>query len=394
MMNYVQDINSIMEKLDANVRESIGMDTIMIETGALSKIVPYVKQRGMKRIMLVADSQTYEVAAKQLEHYFKEDGTVEASTTILTANKVSDVVADEQTIVELILAIQQHHPEVVIAVGSGTIHDVVRYAAHTISLPFISVPTAPSVDGFNSKGAPIIIRGFKKTIVAIGPDAVFADLNILVKAPKSLIAAGFGDILGKYTSLFDWKFGSLTNNEPYLPISEEITVNALHKCVRSADSIAAGEEAGIAHLMSALIESGIAMLIFGKSHPASGAEHHLSHYWEMEFIKQGYKQLLHGAKVGVSCIVIASLYHRLAEQDFGLQPNVKPVVTEHWSEIKQLLSELPSRQVLTELLAKVGGPTTIDELGVTQELCNLSLEQAHHIRIERYTLLHAYNTTE
>ena len=383
-----------MEQLDASMRESVGMDVIMIESGALSKFVPYVKQRGLKRVMLVADSKTYEVAAKQLEQYFHEDGTVEATTTLLTANKVGDVIADEQTIVELILAIQQHHPEVIIAVGSGTIHDVVRYAAHTVSLPFISVPTAPSVDGFNSKGAPIIIRGFKKTIVAIGPDAVFADLSILVNAPKSLIAAGFGDILGKYTSLFDWKFGSLTNDEPYLPISEEVTVNALHKCVRAVDSIAAGEEAGVAQLMSALIESGIAMLIFGKSHPASGAEHHLSHYWEMEFIKQGYKQLLHGAKVGVSCIVIASLYHQLAEQDFGLQSDVNPTVTQHWEEIKQLLNELPSAQVLTELLAKVGGPTTIAELGISPELCKISLEQAHHIRIERYTLLHAHNTSK
>lgn len=392
MMNYVQDINSIMEKLDTNVRESIGMDVIVIEAGALSKLVPYVQQRGMTKVMLVADSRTYEVAAKQLEQYFNEADTVEATTTLLTANKVGDVIADEQTIVELLLALQQHHPDVVIAVGSGTIHDVVRYAAYTVSLPFISVPTAPSVDGFNSKGAPIIIRGFKKTIVAIGPDAVFADLDILVKAPKSLIAAGFGDILGKYTSLFDWKFGSLTNNEPYLPISEEITVNALRKCVQATDSIAAGEEAGIAHLMSALIESGIAMLIFGKSHPASGAEHHISHYWEMEFIKQGYKQLLHGAKVGVSCIQIATLYHQLAEQDFGLQPNVKATVAEHWDEIKQLLSELPSAQRLTELLSKVGGPTTIAELSISPQLCDISLEQAHHIRSERYTLLHAYNT--
>lgn len=392
-MNYVHDINSIMEQLDEEVSKSIGMDLIMIEAGALKQIVPYVKRRGINKVMLVADAHTYDVAAQQLEQYFSKAVAVEATTTILTANKVGDVIADEQTIVELLLAIQQHKPDVVIAVGSGTIHDVVRYASHTVSIPFISVPTAPSVDGFNSKGAPIIIRGFKKTIVAIGPDAVFADLDILVKAPRALIAAGFGDILGKYTSLFDWKFGTLTNDEPYLPIADEITVNALNKCVRAADSIAAGEEAGIAHLMSALIESGIAMLIFGKSHPASGAEHHLSHYWEMEFIKRGNKQLLHGAKVGVSCIQIAGLYRELAECDFGMNSNVRPSVQQHWAEIKQLISKLPSAETLTKLLVKVGGPTTIDELGISEELRNEGLVLAHHIRPERYTLLQAYNAS-
>ncbi len=104
-----------------------------------------------------------------------------------------------------------------------------------------------------------------------------------------MVAAGFGDMLGKYTSLFDWKFGSLTAGEPYSQTAADITRNALQMCVDHAESIAKRDEDGIRLLISALIESGLAMLLFGQSHPASGAEHHLSHYWEMEYIRLGKK---------------------------------------------------------------------------------------------------------
>ncbi|GIP15877.1 glycerol-1-phosphate dehydrogenase [NAD(P)+] [Paenibacillus montaniterrae] len=390
-MSYTADIDAIMKGLEPEVQASIGMDKIVIEAGALQLVAPYVLQH-FQRIMLVVDEHTYKVAGQQLEGELKRDAQ-SLHTVFITPNIVDDVVADEQSLIELSLAAKQHKPEVLVAVGSGTLHDITRMVGYLFELPFISVPTAPSVDGFNSKGAPIIVRGEKKTIVSIGPNAVFADLHILQAAPRRLIAAGFGDILGKYTSLFDWKFGCLTNAEPYMEQAYTITKQALHKCVHAASLIEAGDQEGIAYLMSGLIESGIAMLIFGKSHPASGAEHHVSHYWEMSFIKQGRKQLLHGAKVGVSCILIAELYHRLAAEDFGLRQGVRDSVRENWQQIKELVAEMPSAVALKEMLGKVGGATTVTELGISQELAEEALRSAHHVRPERYTLLHAFNTT-
>jgi len=389
-MSYTANIDSIMNGLAPELRASIGMDTIVVEAGALKKLVPYVLQR-YQHVMLVVDEHTYKVAGKKLESELNLEAR-SLHTVFISPNAIEDVVADEQSIVELALAAKQFQPDVLIAVGSGTLHDITRMAGFILNLPFISVPTAPSVDGFNSKGAPVILRGEKKTIVSIGPVAVFADLDILRKAPRELIAAGFGDIVGKFTSLFDWKFGQLTNQEPYMEQAYLITKHALDKCVKAADLIELGDQEGIAYLISGLIESGIAMLIFGKSHPASGAEHHLSHYWEMDFIKQGRKQLLHGAKVGVACTIIAELYHRLAEEEFGLQPDVRESVRVNWEEIKQHIAEIPSAAELRAMIAKVGGPTSIEELGVPSELAETALKYAHLVRPERYTLLHAYNT--
>src|SRR5690606_19091430 len=204
----------------------------------------------------------------------------------------------------------------------------------------------------------------------------------------------FGDILGKFTSLFDWTFGVLTNDEPYLEQAETMTREALMKCVDQVSLIAKRDEEGIASLMHALIESGIAMLLFGKSHPASGAEHHLSHFWEMDYIAAGRKQLLHGAKVGVACAQISKLYHQLAGEQFGMQAGVRAQVAANWADIVREISRIPGEEEIRGLLTAVGSPSTIEQLGVSQDLLEKSLQAAHLVRPERYTLLHARNERE
>lgn len=368
-----------------------GIDAIHLRAGALEELPLYLEQHAMHSVQLVVDANTYAVAGKRIEAEL-ERHRVQQHTTSIQANPIGDVIADEASIIQLLLDLQQHAPAAVIAIGGGTLHDIVRYAAYTAGLPFLSVPTAPSVDGFNSKGAPILVRGYKKTIAAIGPSAIFADLDLLAGAPQAMVAAGFGDMLGKYTSLFDWKFGACTRQEPYLEEAAAMTRQALLACVNQAALIARRDEEGIAILMNALIESGLAMLRFGKSHPASGSEHHLSHYWEMAYIAQGRKQLLHGAKVGVACIEISRLYHQLAAEQFGLQDGVPESIRDHWPSIATDIARIPDSRALGELLAAVGGPVTAAQLGISDELLQRSLLAAHTVRPERYTLLYARNT--
>ena len=375
---------TIKEQYESHIR------SIQIKAGALYDIAHYLEKKQYGRILLAVDEHTYVAAGKDLEQLLLQKH-FSILTTSITANAMNDVIADEASIVELLLDVQQHNADVVIAVGGGTIHDIVRYASYTAGIGFISVPTAPSVDGFNSKGAPIILRGYKKTILTHGPEAVFADLTIISNAPQPMIAAGFGDLIGKYTSLFDWKFGALTMGEHYSDDAAAITNSALQLCVKHAALIAKRDEEGISLLIQGLIQSGVAMLLFGQSHPASGAEHHLSHYWEMEYIKEGKKQLLHGAKVGCASIEIASLYHKLSTQDWGMSIQSNPRIGQHWDTIKQHLAAIPPGEELINLLAMTGGPTSYRHLGVSDELFARSMQHAHLVRPERYTMLHAYN---
>ncbi|MBD2868874.1 sn-glycerol-1-phosphate dehydrogenase [Paenibacillus arenilitoris] len=390
MTTVIERIKQAAGELDEQALARMAVNRIEIRAGALGEIPGYLETKGFRGVVLAADAHTYEAAGKTLQASLERSG-IAAALSKIKPNAAGDVIADEASIIQLILEIQRSSAQAVLAVGGGTIHDLARYAAYTKGIPFLSVPTSASVDGFNSKGAPIIVRGEKKTILAIGPDAIFADLDVLVKAPPALAAAGFGDMLGKYTSLFDWRFGALTAGEPYLKAAEDVTRAALLQCVKQAGLIARKQEEGIHTLIRSLIESGLAMLLFGQSHPASGAEHHLSHYWEMEYIRLGRRQLLHGAKVGAACAEISKLYHRLAEEDFGRQSGAKPTVAAHWDVIKQAIRQIPRDGELRELLRTVSGPVSTEELSVHPELLARSLREAHLIRPERYTLLHARN---
>lgn len=235
----------------------------------------------------------------------------------------------------------------------------------------------------------MIVRGVKKTFPAIGPVAIFADVDVLTKAPQQLVAAGFGDMLGKYTSLFDWKFSHLAAQEPYDEEVADMTEKALRACVEHVDEIGKRTEEGIRILMTSLIESGIAMLKFGQSHPASGAEHHLSHFWEMEYLRRGSRALLHGAKVGVACAEISRLYHDAAFR--GVYPGREPeMLKKHESQVREWLNEVPGEADIRSLLQRAGGPASLQELGIDDGLFADSVREAHRLR-DRHTLLRALN---
>jgi glycerol-1-phosphate dehydrogenase [NAD(P)+] len=382
MSQVLNNLKKAAPWLDDAALSAIAIDPIVIESGALRQVAPYLYDRGFKRVLIAADYNTHAAAGTQLWPRIADAG-ISVQTTLVKPDAQGDVIADEASLVQLMMDIRQTCAEAVIAVGSGTIHDIARYSAYLAGIPFISVPTAPSVDGFNSKGAPLIIRGEKKTLAAIAPDAIFADLDILCEAPTAMAAAGFGDMLGKYTSLFDWTYSAVTGNEPYDKAAAAITAQALRKCLDHAESIGRREPAGIRALTEALIESGLAMLLFGQSHPASGAEHHLSHYWEMEFLRLGRRALLHGAKVGAACAVI-SAHYRLVTSEYPELLSADP-------QLEQALAAVPTAEELKRLLTVVGGPTTPQELGIEEELLQRSLQEAHLIRANRCTLLRAYN---
>lgn len=365
-----------LERLKRETAEDPGFpERLVLATGVLPAAARYVADKRWRRALVVADEQTYAAAGRTLEAELAAAG-VEAHAVLVKPNAAGDVVADEASVVQVLLDVQARQADVLLAAGAGTLHDITRYAAYTAGKPFVSVPTAPSVDGFTSKGAPLLLRGEKITIPCIGPVALFADLRVLAEAPRRLMAAGFGDMLGKATSLFDWQIGRRFAGEPYDDRAADMTRQALDRCMRHAADIGRGTEEGILALMRSLLESGFAMLLFGRSHPASGAEHHLSHYWEMAFLREGRRQLLHGAKVGVASGMIADLYHAIGRE--------RP-------ELADLLAGLPAGDEIRGLLAEAGAPATAEALGIDDALVRRGLAEAHRVRPNRTTLLRLRN---
>lgn len=213
--------------------------------------------------------------------------------------------------------------DLILAVGSGTIHDLCRYVAHQRRIPFISVPTAASVDGFVSTVAAMTWDGMKKTIPARAPIYVFADTNIIKEAPHRLTASGISDLLGKYIALADWKIAHLVTGEYICGEIVELEYEALKEVVSSIGDFAENDGESYEKLMYALLLSGLAMQMTGNSRPASCAEHHMSHLWEMEVINQPL-DALHGEKVSVGMMQIRIKYAKIAEAIRAGSCNVRP----------------------------------------------------------------------
>jgi glycerol-1-phosphate dehydrogenase [NAD(P)+] len=379
-----------------NDHNDIPIETIMISDDALQQVVIYLQRKRYQTVALIVDQHTFEAAGRQLSALLQGE-QIHHTTCFIQPDENGDVIADEVSIVQALLEVP-HDVDAILAVGSGTIHDITRFCSYKMKVPFISVPTAPSVDGFTSMGAPLIIRGVKKTIQAQAPIAVFADINVLKQAPKRMIAAGFGDMIAKYTSLIDWRFGHLIAGEPYCPLVDKITQESLQECVSNIEKIAAAEEEGVQILMNALLQSGIAMLIMGQSYPASGGEHHLSHYWEMEFLRRKKPQVLHGAKVGVSTSLIAEVYtnyflillNDLRENKTLLGNKTIELLERNRQKIKEWFGSLPSPLELRLMMEKVEGACTPEQLGIDQELVDRGLKEAYRLR-DRFTILRFLN---
>jgi len=185
-----------------------------------------------------------------------------------------------------------------VAVGSGVITDIVRHAAHLSQRDFISVPTAASMDGYASAVAAMQVDGVKVTFSARAPLAIFADPAVIARAPAELTRAGLGDLLAKATAGVDWLAAHLLLGEPY---SESVAARVLEPLTFAVENAVRvmGRDSGAAEsLLSGLVQSGVAMAMIGNSRPASGAEHHASHFWDLLAARGLRSHAPHGLQVG------------------------------------------------------------------------------------------------
>ncbi len=314
-----------------------GLETqaAIVESGCLGKFEEYLSQYGIHGFRTVIyDENTY--AAPGVVRP-RADQEIVLNPNHLHANEIG---------VGLVMNQLSEQTEVLVAIGSGTIHDITRYCAYLRGIPFVSCPTAASVDGFCSSVAAMTWEGAKKTLTAVAPVLVLADTRVVAKAPLYLARSGFGDMIGKYIALADWRMAHALTGEFYCERIAGIMEQATGAVLDSAPGIAAGEESAYEKLIYGLLLSGIAMQMMGNSRPASGGEHHISHCIEMGPDELGvHSDALHGEKVGVGTLMAAAEYHRLAglsDDCWGDYPELKT------EEVQAVFGERLTRQVLEE----------------------------------------------
>src|SRR5438552_2551510 len=202
-----------------------------------------------------------------------------------------------------------------IAVGAGVINDVAKYAAHVAGLPYVSVPTAASMDGYAASGAAMLDGGFKRTLACAPPIAIVADLDVIAKAPARMAAWGYGDLAGKVIAGADWILADAVGEEPLDPTAFALVQDNVKVWLSGSDRIAAHDIEALRGLVNGLLIAGFAMQSHGNSRPASGSEHQLSHVWEMDRLTVDGEPAAHAACAGVGAVAMLALYEWFLAQD-------------------------------------------------------------------------------
>lgn len=303
-----------------------------------------------------------------------------------------------------------------LAVGSGTIHDLSRYVAYEKGIPFVSVPTAASVDGFVSTVAAMTWNGMKKTLPAAAPIYVFADTGIFSRAPYRLTASGASDLLGKYVAITDWKIAHEVTGEYICDRVCKMEMEALKEVCGCLEGLQKGDTEAYEKLMYALLLSGLAMQMIGNSRPASCAEHHVSHLWEMEIIND-YVDALHGEKVSIGLVLNVELYEKISHSIKNGTCHVKPYEGMEYElirntfgakglydstiqenepdpmlaidrdrlekclpKIARLIDEMPKKDEIIKILEQGGCVKDVEEIGLSRDIIPLTMQLSPYVR--------------
>ena len=398
---------------------------IVINNNVIENELPdFLKENGYKKITVVCDKNSFKVAGNDV---CKALDKAQIKYKLHVFNS-EEVVPDEYSVGSLAMGIDIDS-DIILAVGSGTVNDLTRYVSGVSGKPFCTVGTAPSMDGYISGGSALIYNNFKLTFETKAPVAVFFDPDILSNAPKDMIASGVGDLLGKISCLNDWRLSNIINDEWYCSFIADIVDSAINKTIISRDGIAEGNSLAVATLMEALLLSGVCMDYSGNSRPASGCEHHMSHFLEMRFLLEERKAVFHGTKVGINTIIALKAYEYISKlaPDFDKIRKIKRdsfeewekeiskaflrasaevielekksgknntdrllkrllSIEKNWNEIKTLADNTIKSDTVRSILKQLNAPVIPSEIGVEREMAKQMIMYAKDIR-DRYTVL-------
>lgn len=354
--------------------------SVRIGTGVLDELPSLIDA---KHILLLSDQNTDALCGERVRALLGD-----RITARLCYQTGDDLLVPNEDAVAKAEALMTDGIDMVLGIGSGVINDICKYVSfdHGISCGIIA--TAPSMDGFASSGAAMIFAGMKITFTTHAPDLILGDTDLLCTAPADMIAAGFADIIGKYSALNDWKLSNLINGEYLCPFVYDLVMEKTNEVRDLAPALLRRDPAALATLTEILVMIGVCLTLLSTTRPGSGSEHHLSHYFEITGLILNRPYFLHGTDVGYSTVVTAAMrerirtiktpvFHpvsrekRLAAYDRIYRDRAKEVTelqntagrydrdmtavyTEKWQEVIDILNECPTASEIEKMLLSVG----------------------------------------
>jgi glycerol-1-phosphate dehydrogenase [NAD(P)+] len=299
--------------LDAAVRSASVTRSVDVDPGAIGRlpqVLARLGQRGPCRI--VADSNTMAAAGQRTLATLRAANIATADPIVL--DEVPRVKPRAETARDVAARLRAE-AALPIAVGAGVINDMTKYAAEVAGMPYVSVVTAASMDGYAASGASMLDGGFKRTLACAPPIGVIADLDVVAVAPARMAAWGYGDLAGKLVAGADWTLADALGEDPIDRAPFALVQDHVKGWLAGYEGIRARRTEALRGLVDGLLITGFAMQAHGNSRPASGSDHQIAHVWEMEGLRVDGEPAAHGACVGIGTVAMLALYEWFVAQD-------------------------------------------------------------------------------
>lgn len=398
---------------------------ILTENGAINRINKIIEEYGAKKPFILDDVNTHRAAGERICHLLEENGI---SYTLFTfADKA--LKPDEKSVGSAVMHFDSEC-DIIIGVGSGVINDIGKILSSLTGKPYIISATAPSMDGYASATSSMELGGLKVSLKSRCPDVIIGDIDILKNAPEKMLKAGLGDMLAKYISICEWRIANLIIGEYYCEYVAEIVREALKKCVDNSAGLLKRSDDAVKAVFDGLVKGGMAMEYAGVSRPASGAEHYISHVWDMRGLAFGTKTELHGIQCAIGTLICAKIYEQLKalsfdkekalgyarqfdtekwnkqlrefvgpgseamielekkEQKYNVQKHAKrleKIIQNHDRILEIINEEVPPAHEIEKILDLIGAPKSCSEIGLSDDILPMTFKAAKDIR-DKYVL--------
>ena len=179
--------------------KAISIPSILkVGNGTLNKIGEYLKSEELTSVVIFMGNGLIDMFGDAIMK-----SLLDADITVLEYSELDTVEIDD--IITLAFDIP-NKAKAVVSVGGGKVIDAGKYAAFLRNLPFISVPTSSSSDGFSSASASLLVHGKRTSVPAKLAHGIIVDTQVIRTAPEKFIYSGIGDMVSKITALYDWIF--------------------------------------------------------------------------------------------------------------------------------------------------------------------------------------------
>lgn len=257
--------------------------------------------------VVIADANTWPIAGQEVVAGLARAGVTRHASMVMPAAGRTRAAWERLLEIEHLLISNQAVP---VAVGGGTLAELVKLAAHRHARPCAVVATAASTTAFAAAGAAVLRDGCVQSCDCAAPLLVAADPAVVAAAPPILAAAGAAELAAEATAGADALLADALGLEPFDQ--------------RAAD-LAWPDPSG--DRLSALLGCGLATQVRRPARPASGAARQIARLWVHDGVP-------HAAALAVASLVAAALYERLLAEGPEVDVPARCAAWPAWAEVE------------------------------------------------------------